>query len=488
MALNSEILLNSLREPDFDFCGPRTAEIYETQLFVNEGECRPSVFYITDFDTLVPKDVRFCIMRVRKANVRKQLERAQALLTRDYRRKEVLSRLCHAISKGVSLDEISCVCHEVMENPVCLLDNQFRAIALSGAAEESPALPAYVRSRLHPDSKPTIIDPDNTTRYRRILGNILLDGVTTGFVLVYGSDRELEDLWDIEYVSLICIILSGHLRYAGNSNERDFTKEDLVLSLLQSRLTDPKIISEKMKELNLVESEKYYLVAIDRSNQDKEIPIRNELKRILNTDIYSYSHYYIAILGCAWDCQLHSNDFPELIKYLYQHNLSVGLSYGFFNISMLSIAFMQSTTSLKLRKRFTTKDIRFARYEDRVIAHLLKIAIDNGIPMISFCHPTVIRIYEYDKENNTDYLETLAAYILNNLSPQSAADVLFIHRNTMHNRLSKLKELFKIDFDNLRLITKLHLSILVYSYFGIGDYSSFQEPAYLPFTIYPPKA
>ena len=61
-------------------------------------------------------------------------------------------------------------------------------------------------------------------------------------------------------------------------------------------------------------------------------------------------------------------------------------------------------------------------------------------------------------------MKTLTAYVLNELDLHRTANALFIHRNTLYHRICSLKERFKIDFDNPRLVFKLRNSVMIYLY------------------------
>ena len=238
--------------------------------------------------------------------------------------------------------------------------------------------------------------------------------------------------------------------------------ERFVLNLIQRKISDPLVINQMMRNLKWETREKYYLLAIDAGATRLSVPVKNTLKSILSHEIYEYEHYYISILGQNMDFNVSAQDFPELIKFLDKFDLYAGLSNAFRNVSMLGTAFDQCATIIPLRKRFSKE--RLARYEDLILIHLLDIANENGNSVLSFCHPIVAWMKEYDAEHETEYLKTLTAYVLNELNLQRTADVLFIHRNTLYHRICNIKELFKIDFDNPRLVFKLRISVTIYLY------------------------
>lgn len=65
----------------------------------------------------------------------------------------------------------------------------------------------------------------------------------------------------------------------------------------------------------------------------------------------------------------------------------------------------------------------------------------------------------YDKENGTDFLETLKQYIFYSSSPGEAAKILNIHRNTLFYRINKIKDMTGISLEHGDEICKIFLSI-----------------------------
>lgn len=61
---------------------------------------------------------------------------------------------------------------------------------------------------------------------------------------------------------------------------------------------------------------------------------------------------------------------------------------------------------------------------------------------------TVGTIADYDRENQTEYLETIRTFFSQNYSINNTAKKMFIHYNTILYRLNKIKTLFGIDLNN----------------------------------------
>ncbi|MBI4731437.1 MAG: PucR family transcriptional regulator ligand-binding domain-containing protein [Chloroflexi bacterium] len=70
-------------------------------------------------------------------------------------------------------------------------------------------------------------------------------------------------------------------------------------------------------------------------------------------------------------------------------------------------------------------------------------------------------IEQYDREKNTQYLPTLETYLDHLSSANQAAQALFIHRNTLYQRLSKITDLWGIDFQDPLAVLNLNLAFKV---------------------------
>lgn len=66
---------------------------------------------------------------------------------------------------------------------------------------------------------------------------------------------------------------------------------------------------------------------------------------------------------------------------------------------------------------------------------------------------------QYDREHDTQLLETLEVLIRNQNSRKSAAEALFLHRNTMIHRIHKIEEVLNISLDNIEEMKQLEFAI-----------------------------
>lgn len=73
-------------------------------------------------------------------------------------------------------------------------------------------------------------------------------------------------------------------------------------------------------------------------------------------------------------------------------------------------------------------------------------------------HKGLLKLYEYDKEHDTEYVKTLKYYIMNRFNASEAAQKLYIHRTTFIRRMERIEKLISLDPGNPDELLHLLLS------------------------------
>jgi hypothetical protein len=73
-------------------------------------------------------------------------------------------------------------------------------------------------------------------------------------------------------------------------------------------------------------------------------------------------------------------------------------------------------------------------------------------------------IRQYDKDHNSQYIETLKACYRYRMDFDEISRKLYIHKNTIRYRVKQLKELFDVDFQDIPQTVNLYLTLLVKEY------------------------
>jgi DNA-binding PucR family transcriptional regulator len=150
----------------------------------------------------------------------------------------------------------------------------------------------------------------------------------------------------------------------------------------------------------------------------------------------------------------------NVIDILEKNKLKGGISSIFTELENLNYYYHQSSKAYEIGKLTNDNSVHLYYYEDISLFHLFS-KIQNKNDLKIFCHPAYIKLQKYDKLNGTEYCKSLYEYILcaNNIS--ASAEKLFIHRNTMSYRISKISKITGLDLTSGKNIYKLYMSIRI---------------------------
>lgn len=79
-------------------------------------------------------------------------------------------------------------------------------------------------------------------------------------------------------------------------------------------------------------------------------------------------------------------------------------------------------------------------------------------------HPVIVHLMRYDQKHNTNLREVLYYYLLNNQDLKHTADLLYMHRNTVANKINLIRSICPVDFGDGALSQRLLLSCQIVMY------------------------
>lgn len=155
-----------------------------------------------------------------------------------------------------------------------------------------------------------------------------------------------------------------------------------------------------------------------------------------------------------------TEDILELVTPLAEQcDIYVGIGKEFRGITQMSDYYKQLEISTVAG--LTARPSQYVWSDDDTgLYYLLDQYTD--MPLKQICHEGVYRLFEYDRRNGTDFVKILLTYMECSCNRQKAANILYIHRNTMNNYLNKIASM--LEFDNLEnekfsyVLFSLHLA------------------------------
>ena len=289
-------------------------------------------------------------------------------------------------------------------------------------------------------------------------------------------DQEEQEL--IMFVAdIACLIMKRDLGYLyAPSNERDYFIHDLI----EGRLKDENSCRARCASLRIHILEHFRVMTIqgetERLSRRTLYEHKKNLERLFAANqiiVFLYGDLLKAIVPTKEDTALDGRFFDDLINYLKENHLNAGISKSVDRLTDLCICNIASEKAFLSGQRLKSDEIIFF-YDKYSIYHLLENCDENTDPM-HFCHSAIIRLADYDRTHNTNLLDTLRAFLYTGQNIAEASAMLYIHRNTMNNRLQKIGDLIHIDLQDSENIFHLMLSYHILEYVGAFKYFDYED-------------
>jgi len=141
-------------------------------------------------------------------------------------------------------------------------------------------------------------------------------------------------------------------------------------------------------------------------------------------------------------------------------NITIGIGNPCTEFLELKKSFKQAQETIRIATMID-KGKHISYYEDILIYQLLN-SIGSKEKLKEFYSSTVGKLYLYDSRNNTNFVETLEQYFYCNGNISTAAQKMFMHRNTMIYRIEKIKGILDSELKDpeeiLEIQTGLHIA------------------------------
>lgn len=279
----------------------------------------------------------------------------------------------------------------------------------------------------------------------------MLNGKCSGYLTVLEYNRSFSKQ-NVKIARLICDVISSMMNSSGNSEAaRGVMFESIILDLLEGKIRNEKELSGRLRANEWTTGQKMYAVTIDISKYNDPSFI-DFFKYLLCSLIHnSRSVFYNDTIVMIIDTDLNTEEskcFTVLEGFLKRNDFHAGISRKFECVINLPKFYQQSRKALYLGK-ISVASGRTFWYEDYDVTDFI-FKSSKHLDILNFCHPGVLQLKEYDADNNTDYYKTLYEYLKNDKNVILTAGSLYIHRNTVNFRLSKIEELMGLSLRNCK--------------------------------------
>lgn len=147
----------------------------------------------------------------------------------------------------------------------------------------------------------------------------------------------------------------------------------------------------------------------------------------------------------------------RLEQFCFKNNMNIGYSLPFCSLTPIRDFYRQSVHALSLCKE---KNRRSTKMSETLTEEILKKC--RALPnMQIYVHPDIHLLAEIEAREKEPLLETLYTYLILGRSASRAAQVLYIHRNTLRTRLSKIQSYLSFSIENYSDTTHILISLMI---------------------------
>lgn len=151
----------------------------------------------------------------------------------------------------------------------------------------------------------------------------------------------------------------------------------------------------------------------------------------------------------------------DVVKLLNSYHIVCGLSNRFIDVALIPEHRYMAEDMLSI----CTVDANQMAYPFQQYAFQSMIdKINQTRHPSAYIHPTLKKLFDYDKEYSTNFAETLKLYIVSFKDLASTSAKLNIHRNTLKYRLQKISDISELDYNNDVLCAQLLINFYMLAF------------------------
>jgi purine catabolism regulator len=392
--------------------------------------------------------------------------------------------LTQVVLSGADLNELARTLAALVKCPVTIEDPNFRVLAyathgeIDQAREESilhrqspPALMAElarqgqltkIQESLHPVYIPTL--PEQGMVFERIIAPIIAGGERLGYVWLIAHDRLIDemDVVTIEHAATVAALILLRERAVYEAEQR--FRSTLLDELLYAQPHPRADLAERMRTLGLDNRQQVIIIRPREPHSNNLLSLSRlvteqlhllgrrgivvertkDLAVLLDGD---QTEYGLSLANVVWEAGKQQN-----------YVLSIGVGRATDSLNHLSESYEQALEALDIGTVFQPKEGGVIAFDALGVLYWLRHLPDEIRAKNPF-HQAVCLLAEQDANHHTSLVSTLETYLDVGSNAQQAAERLYLHRNTLAQRLSKIEALTHFNLHDPNVLLNLNIAL-----------------------------
>lgn len=354
--------------------------------------------------------------------------------------------------------------------PIIILDNDFSYIAYSKSIENIPEFfPLLPQNNVRdPHEMSEFFERYGTTKMLRqdvfvsesnglnhVTKNILDNGTYLGSLNVYPlKGQKIETVTEL---AKILFVYAEKLFRKTVKHSRGYTYA--LKTIFNDILNCYPIEPVRMGAIRSVLHDTFFCLKLQISEKMQKVPLDyfcNNLETSLQGCVaFQFESYVVAFLNLTKLACTRQEAMEQVFRILPRSKVKIGISNSFRDISKAYVYYQEASVALETGK-YVAEDKSPFDFDEYLLPYLLRESV--GVFHLKFLLEEYLgSLLEHDKTSPVSYMETLRCYISNNMNMLKTSEELFLHRSTLNTRMSKIKQMIHLDWDNADDYLKLSI-------------------------------
>lgn len=366
------------------------------------------------------------------------------------------NRLISMSVSSDSLQDMLDLAFSKIRTPMCILDVNHQVLAVNQQVKTSDTLYSYMQQgygypcvEIINSSNPSLPELDietvreviNKISHNRLrVTTIKVRGRSAFYVGLHKSDDQPFSPHTLElYEKFVEIVTAKAAQLPKSMTVKSSLFEQFMTDLIHEKELDQRIVQQLISYFHYQQFDNYYLFTIHfMQTRTRRTP---EFINLVESSVSNSRCFYLdPYAGILIQGSVSASDLQRLKNVLHTYEARCAQSSCFKNLCDIQKVWQQTIFILK---NWEDNGNIIQNYDHYITKHCVQ-KIQEKLPLETLYHPCFALLAEYDRENNTEYLRTLIAYLQNNCSISASANALFIHRNSLQYRIKKIEELLDI--------------------------------------------
>ena len=381
---------------------------------------------------------------------------------------ELLNALIkNTFSEGTLINTLT----KLVGNPFGVFDANFKTIVSS--FKEDSLLPEYlslnsssIMSSLLKDSASVFTEPRGK---RFVVVPAVFEGISLGYVVMV----EINIVWSAEDYALLLDISKAvaieMLKGKYSASSTAVSEEEFLLRLISGETVSARYVEKQSLILgvsSLLASECNYIGVLRMPHDLSEY---NSLRmRFLMRDVKSFfglavaaakNDHLILLFRGSRERPLSEENEAAFDAFLKERRILAGFSASFTGFLDANIYYNQAINASLLFERIEVER-SFIAIQDYLFFDLL-MAISGRKRLQNYISGKIMKLIICDRNEGTDYVETLRQLLENGCNVKKTAERMFVHRNTLLYRVKKIETVSGLSFDNDEDMFNARMSIKI---------------------------